>query len=797
MIKAGNLVDRLDLWGFENGIALFRDCTGGFGFRLRPVDGSCWPDEAHNEQRLRLKELLGCLPAHADVQFAFQVGRTSERCFDRHRELSAGASSASSMVLVLQDARLQKFRNLNDDGNLPEHAAFVFVRLALSNRAVRGSLGRTPKTLSEAELERGLTHVNGLAGEIERALSAAGLAPVRLDSKELVDLSFNVWNPGRTGGIAPHDETDVRSKLLVSEVEKTEKGFKIGSVHHRVVSLKMLPESTFAGLASACSKLPFGARALVSVHVPDQTKEIEWLRLNRRMAFAIAAGSRGISDIESEAKLGDVEDLLNQVVKDGERIFSFSLHLVLRAEIEAELDRMAKDALQLVRELGGAEGFLETYAAFDIFCETATPNARGRDRARRIKSSNLCDLIPVHGPWSGLDEPAVLLRAQGGSLFRFDPFDSSLANANQIVSGGSGSGKSYLTNLMLGQMMAQDPRIFILDVGGSYQKTCDLLAGQYVELSMASGLSINPFGLPAGHERPGDDKIKFLLALVQIMTKEDDARSLPRLEQVEIERAILDVYRESPAPRLSDLKERLSRSESDEAKRIAKILSIWCGDTPYGRFVDRPSNVELGSRLVCFDMKGLETNQDLQTACLYLIMDLVWREVQRDRSEMKFLVLDECWRLMENEAGSQFVAETFRTFRKYRASAVAISQNIDDFARSKAASAILPNSSIKWVLKQPGADFNRLAEVLRLNPRESEAVQALSQSKGKFSEAFLMAEDRRAVVSIEATPVEHWLATTDPKDFACMRAEREKTGKSGLELIEHLATRFPNGARAS
>ena len=792
MMKNGSLVERLDIWGFENGIALFRDCTGGFGFRLRQLDGSCWPDEAHNEQRLRLKELLGCLPVHADVQFAFHVGRTSERRFDRHRELAA---RASPMVLALQDARLKKFQDLNDDGDLLEHSTFVFVRLHLAPNPA--SLGRRPKALSEAELERGLSVLCAHAVEIERALVSAGLAPERLDSKEIVDLAFDAWNPDRSDGIGRYDETDVRSKLLVSEAEKSKNGFKIGSVHHRVLSLKMLPESTFAGLASAFSRLPFGARALVNMHVPDQTKEIEWLRLNRRMAFAIAAGSRGISDIESEAKLGDVEDLLNQVIKDGERIFSFSLHVILRSSDEATLERMVKDALQLIRELGGAEGFLETYAAFDVFCETSTPNARGRERARRIKSSNLCDLIPVFGPWAGLEEPAVLLRGQSGSLFKFDPFDSGLTNANQIVSGGSGSGKSYLTNLMLGQMMAQDPRIFILDVGGSYQKTCDLLSGQYVELSMSSGLSINPFDLPFGQAQPGDDKIKFLLALVQIMTKEDDAKSLPRLERVEIERSILDVYRESRSPQMSDLKERLSRSESEEAKRIAKILSIWCGDTPYGRFVDRPTNVELGSRLVCFDMKGLETNQDLQTACLYLIMDLVWREVQRDRSEMKFLVLDECWRLMENEAGSQFVAETFRTFRKYRASTVAISQNIDDFARSKAASAILPNSSIKWVLKQPGADFKRLAEVLRLNPREAEAVAALSQAKGKFSEAFLMAEDRRAVVSIEATPVEHWLATTDPKDFACMRTECERTGKAGLDLIEHLAAQYPNGARAS
>ncbi|MGL1152538.1 type IV secretion system DNA-binding domain-containing protein, partial [Vibrio parahaemolyticus] len=85
----------------------------------------------------------------------------------------------------------------------------------------------------------------------------------------------------------------------------------------------------------------------------------------------------------------------------------------------------------------------------------------------------------------GFEKPSILLRTRMGSLFKFDPFSSSLTNANQIISGGSGSGKSYLTNLMVGQMLSQDPRVFILDVGGSYQKTCELLDGQYVPLSMS------------------------------------------------------------------------------------------------------------------------------------------------------------------------------------------------------------------------------------------------------------------------------------------------------------------------
>ncbi len=112
--------------------------------------------------------------------------------------------------------------------------------------------------------------------------------------------------------------------------------------------------------------------------------------------------------------------------------------------------------------------------------------------------------------------------------------------------------------------------------------------------------------------------------------------------------------------------------------------------------------------LGCFDLKGMEALPDLQAICLFIITDFVWREVQADKTQMKFMIFDECWKLLENESGALFIAEVFRTFRKYMASAVAISQNIDDFAKSKVATAILPNASIKWILRQKGADQERL-----------------------------------------------------------------------------------------
>ncbi|MCB0371349.1 MAG: ATP-binding protein, partial [Bdellovibrionales bacterium] len=167
--------------------------------------------------------------------------------------------------------------------------------------------------------------------------------------------------------------------------------------------------------------------------------------------------------------------------------------------------------------------------------------------------------------------------------------------------------------------------------------------------------------------------------------------------------------------------------------------------------MDRKTTVDFNKSVVCFDLKGLESYPDLQKSCLLMISDLVLRTVQSDRSRMKFLVFDECWALLEGE-GASFIGSIFRTCRKYFMSCIAISQNIDDFARSKVSAAIMTNSSIKWILRQKGADKSRLKEVLELNESEVGLISSLHQEKGVYSEAFLMCEEKKSVVAVESTP---------------------------------------------
>ena len=799
-MKSDILTDELQLWGFEKDRMIFEDGSIGAAIKVAPIDVCAFSDEGKNAFAGSLIQFLNSLPSGLDLQFVCDIRDGNEEEIADFE--SAAMTSTNEAAKALALGRASMFRKFDQQGFVPKYDLHIFVRKPFSQRLADKTkfFSFAPKfqEVTEDRLKKELSFFERTLEDLLQGIKSLGLSASVLKPEEILRLIYKQWNPTRKIGLGQYDPEDLRESLCLTDIAISQEGFSIGNVHHRVLSVKILPEATYSCLGAALQGLPFGSRLFFSVQVPDQTKEIESLKTQRRIAFSMARGKRnGVSDIESEAKLQDLETLLEQMIASGEKVFRLSLNILLKSENLEVLDDKVNQALIAVRSLGSSEAMQETIAAFDIFSQMALPNARATERSKRVKTSNLADLLPIYGAWTGTTVPSVLLRSSSGALLKFDPFDSEFTNSNMLISGGSGSGKSFLTNIILMQMLKENPKIFFVDIGGSYKKLCENLEGQYLPLGVSEGLSINPFDLAPGEEVASNQKIKFLVGLIELMTKEEDVSRLPKLERAEIEDAIREVYASSKEPRLSDLRAILLNHKDPNLTRYGKILAPWCGDSLFGRFLDQKTNISLNKQVVAFDLKGMETYPELQAVCLFLITDLVWREVQKDRLTKKFLCFDECWKLLKNESGVVFIEEVFRTFRKYKASAIAISQDIDDFAKSRIAGALLPNCSIKWLLLQQQVDGDRLKEVLDLNDNEVQMVKSKYQEKGRLSQAFLLAQKNRIVAVVESTPLEYWIATTDPKDLAVVdQLTADFPEQNHIQRLQQLAEKYPHGIAA-
>ena len=65
--------------------------------------------------------------------------------------------------------------------------------------------------------------------------------------------------------------------------------------------------------------------------------------------------------------------------------------------------------------------------------------------------------------------------------YHYDLFQGDVGHT--LVLGATGAGKSFALNFLLVQALQYDPRILILDLGGSYRWLTQFLGGGYMELS--------------------------------------------------------------------------------------------------------------------------------------------------------------------------------------------------------------------------------------------------------------------------------------------------------------------------
>ena len=117
-------------------------------------------------------------------------------------------------------------------------------------------------------------------------------------------------------------------------------------------------------------------------------------------------------------------------------------------------------------------------------------------------------MAPIFGPPVGTPQSAhlraaalAILETQWRTPYHYDLF----AGRRRTYAGTRSHRRGqelFLLNFLLVQALQYDPRILILDLGGSYRWLTQFLGGGYMELSPAAadgeGFQLRPFSLPAG-----------------------------------------------------------------------------------------------------------------------------------------------------------------------------------------------------------------------------------------------------------------------------------------------------------
>lgn len=822
--KDASLCEELPYWDFIDGPkahAILNDGSLVAGVRVGLIDVECFDEAETNSLTMGLRSALNSVSEGISLQFVLRVRSDFTDVLEAHE--NGKSENIHPLVKSIATYRENTLRSAMQNGTLYRPELLIYVRTPVVE-AKKVSIFKKKELFSEESSKAYQETLEVLSQNVETLVSSLqglGFSCKELNRQDILSNVYEFLNPRRARTEPapavrifsdPDIEKDVlqevewlavqspREQLVFGDLVMGLEQFTLDGLYHRIITLKTLPEMTFAGQLAHFLRLPFHYDLILSLDVPPQSSEMSKLQQKRKMAHSMAVTSGGkASDLESETKLSSTEELIRELLNTGQRIFAVQMSVILKCPATAEgakkLNRDAREVLARFRSLQGAEGLEESVGAWKVLKGSLPAAPLNLERARKMKTNNLADFLPVYGPREGDKHPVVLFRNRLNGLVSYDGFDAGLGNYNILCTGSSGAGKSFLNNAILMQELARGLRVFIIDIGGSYKKLTEALGGQYLDINLSDYYRINPFDIPNPREEPSNQKLKSLLACVESMVSEDEKAKLPKLDRALLERAIIELYSSRRAkgevPVLSDLAQYLSAFEEPSMKAISKMLYLWTGERPYGRLLDGPGSLRTDAPICTFDLKGLSAYPDLQSVMILILTDFILTQVEGDKTTRKRIILDEAWELLKSNAAAAFMEYCARTLRKTGSGITFITQGVEEIVASPIGPAILNNTATKFVMLQRG-DSEILRDSLKLNDQEIALIHSLGQKKGEFSEGFMIEGDHRQVVRIFPSPFEYWLSTSDAQDNLYL-SELRNQGIDLVAAIEKAAEIYPNG----
>lgn len=397
------------------------------------------------------------------------------------------------------------------------------------------------------------------------------------------------------------------------------------------------------------------------------------------------------------------------------------------------------------------------------------------------------NFVPLQGEWYGtLKSPGTLLIGRRGQLMNWNPFDNDKGNYNVAVIGRSGGGKSVFMQELIFNGLGTGSKVFVLDVGRSFDKLCLTLEGQMIEFSRQSTICLNPFSnVPINNVEEQVDCIIMLKSVIGNMA--DPIHGMNSEQNSRIEQAIVEVWKEKQnEATITDVANWLKNQEDNLAYSIGTMLFPYTVSGVFGKYFEGKSNVNFNNPFVLIELEELKEKKDLQAVVLQLlILTITDQAFLGDRKTRFYICVDEAWDLLRAKQTGPFIETLARRLRKYNGSLIVGTQQMEDFNSSPGAQAAYANSDWVCFLPQDDKSITTLQKEGWMPEGKIKAIQNLSTVHGVYSEVLICQEKSYSTHRLWLDSFSKLLYSTQATDYIRIQ-EFRREGQTLVEAIERI-----------
>jgi hypothetical protein len=259
------------------------------------------------------------------------------------------------------------------------------------------------------------------------------------------------------------EHRSVREQATVGSIlNETENYLNIDGYLYSIVSLKELPDATFPGMLQRFSSVGFPLVISGQVTIPDQIKVLKGYKRRLKKMIAAQKDSDGNHKSNPEAEIAQAQlmQVQRDIVSSSLKTAKLSLSVIVRTsrqavtyrqleENEQKLANRTQEVLNSFQRMNGAKAVLETIAKRRIFIGALPGMGETDKREQDMLTPNAADLLPTEMPWTGTRRsPLILFETPFRQLIPYSMFDPDFANANGLIMGTSGSGKTQIARTL-------------------------------------------------------------------------------------------------------------------------------------------------------------------------------------------------------------------------------------------------------------------------------------------------------------------------------------------------------------